>query len=112
MACQTHPLRVGCCGVQVYVQLKGLIDVDLELARLDKQLQALDPKLEEIQARVNMDGYEEKVSTQRGRGGGALGGKRGSTCGVAVRVGVEVMNTSTVAIVRIMTVMMMLRRRL
>ena len=46
---------------QVYVLLKGLVDVPKEIARLEEKLQKLEGQIDKLVERMTIEGYEEKV---------------------------------------------------
>ena len=48
-------------GVEVVVPLKGLIDFDREIARLNKELSAIDKDLQRVQGKLNNQGFLAKA---------------------------------------------------
>ena len=46
---------------QVYVLLKGLVDVPKEIVRLEEKLQKLQEQIGKLVEKMSIDGYEEKV---------------------------------------------------
>ncbi|WP_027366172.1 valine--tRNA ligase [Desulfotruncus alcoholivorax] len=50
--------------IQVFVPLRGLIDVDRELARLNKELQALEKDLGRVQGKLNNRGFLDKAPAE------------------------------------------------
>jgi valyl-tRNA synthetase len=61
----TIPSTVGTVivddSVTVMMDLKGLVDFKVELARLEKGLKTTVPQIEMLQKKMAVDGYEEKV---------------------------------------------------
>ena len=48
-------------GIEVYLPLKGLIDVDKEIARLNKELQGLEQELGRIEGKLSNEGFLAKA---------------------------------------------------
>ena len=48
---------------QIFILLKGLIDVPREVARIEEKLQKLEGQMAKLVASMNIEGYEEKVSS-------------------------------------------------
>ncbi|MTI81543.1 MAG: valine--tRNA ligase [Firmicutes bacterium] len=48
-------------GVEVVVPLKGLIDIDKEIARLNKELQSIEKELKRVQGKLNNQGFLAKA---------------------------------------------------
>ena len=48
---------------QIFVLLKGLIDVPREVARIEEKLQKLEGQMAKLVASMNIEGYEEKVGS-------------------------------------------------
>lgn len=47
---------------QIFILLKGLIDVPREIARIKEKLQKLEGQIAKLVASMSIEGYEEKVS--------------------------------------------------
>ena len=45
----------------MYVQLKGLVNVEAELEKLDKQLGKIDLQLKQLEAKMSIPNYETRV---------------------------------------------------
>ena len=48
-------------GAEVYLPLKGLVDLDKELARLDKELKDLDKEVARLEGKLNNAGFVSKA---------------------------------------------------
>ena len=48
-------------GIEVYLPLKGLIDVDKEISRLNKELQGLEQELGRIEGKLSNEGFLAKA---------------------------------------------------
>ena len=46
---------------QVYVQLKGLLDVEAELRKIDSKMASLDQQIASLQKKMSADSYLERV---------------------------------------------------
>lgn len=51
-------------GVEIYLPLKGLIDLDKEIERLEKEVTALDKELFRVQGKLNNDGFLAKAPAE------------------------------------------------
>ncbi|MBM7854541.1 valyl-tRNA synthetase [Desulfohalotomaculum tongense] len=51
-------------GVEVIVPLKGLIDIDKEIARLKKELQNIEKELQRVQGKLNNQGFLAKAPAE------------------------------------------------
>ena len=47
---------------QIFILLKGLIDVPREIARIEEKFQKLEGQIAKLVASMSIEGYEEKVS--------------------------------------------------
>ena len=47
---------------QIFILLKGLIDVPREIARIKEKLQKLEGQIAKLVTSMSIEGYEEKVS--------------------------------------------------
>jgi valyl-tRNA synthetase len=51
-------------GVEIYLPLKGLIDIDKEFARLEKELTNLDKEVARLAGKLNNPGFTDKAPAQ------------------------------------------------
>ena len=56
-----NALTAACGGVTIYLPLKGLIDIDKEMARLKKELDNLNGEIKRAEAKLNNQGFVSKA---------------------------------------------------
>ncbi|KAM3567923.1 hypothetical protein VYU27_009940 [Nannochloropsis oceanica] len=48
-------------SIQVYMELRGMVDASAEIAKLEKQLGSVDQRVQGLERQMNIPGYETKV---------------------------------------------------
>ena len=51
-------------GFEIYIPLKGLIDIEIEIARLEKEVQKLESEIEKSQKKLNNKNFIEKAPAE------------------------------------------------